>query len=266
MFASMGRKLKGRLGAPGVIAILALCLAVGGGGAWAAKSGFKITKLSQIKPSVQKQLQGQVGPAGPQGPAGAKGDKGDTGEKGDTGSPGAPGAPGSPGTAGKSVEVTTEAKGANCTQGGVKVKVEGAASEKFVCNGLTGFTKTLPSGETETGSWAVVPGEPGEERSQSVSLQFNIPLENVIPEANVEYVTTPTASCPGSALTPTAAKGHLCVYERRATETVELVSIGDPSAAENFGLPAPGAGKTGAILSVLFYKGNAYGTWAVTAP
>jgi hypothetical protein len=145
------------------VAILALVFAMVGG-AYAAKGAltgkqkkevekiakteakkFVITSTSQIKPSVlessgpkatasakgkqgKQGKQGKTGKTGPQGPAGATGPAGPQGAKGDTGANGK--------------------DGANGTNG--KEGLEGKAGK----NGTTGFTEMLPSGKTETGTWA----------------------------------------------------------------------------------------------------------------
>jgi hypothetical protein len=123
------------------------------------------------------------------------------------------------------VVLTSEPEGANCAEGGTKVEVEGnSASKKYVCNGETGFTDTLPSGKTETGTWAL-----GTDDNPSiVALTFNIPLEEaptamhyVSAEDGKEIIFDPVAEeikhvtavhCHGSADEPTAPAGELCIY------------------------------------------------------
>jgi hypothetical protein len=90
---------------------------------------------------------GAAGATGPGGPAGAGGAKG---ENGAAGAPGTNGT-GTEGKAGTSVTSKTIASGGSeCAgQGGVKLTPGGN-----ICNGTTGFTKTLPAGQTETGAWS----------------------------------------------------------------------------------------------------------------
>ena len=76
-----------RMSYAGVVATLALVLAVGGGTAWAAHR-YLITSTSQIKPSVRQALRGNRGYRGYRGYTGRTG----TAAKGATGASGAAGA------------------------------------------------------------------------------------------------------------------------------------------------------------------------------
>jgi hypothetical protein len=90
----LGTKIRANL-----VAWLALFVALGGTSF--AASHYVITKTSQIKPSVLKQLHGDAGPRGPAGATGAAGLQGAGGPQGATGATG-PGDPsGSPGPEGK---------------------------------------------------------------------------------------------------------------------------------------------------------------------
>jgi Collagen triple helix repeat (20 copies) len=170
--------LRNRFGVAGIVSMIALVLAMGGG-AWAAKK-YLITSTGQIKPSVLKALKGQTGSAGPQGPqglvgptglVGPQGPPGTAGAKGDTGAKGATGLEGSPWTA-----------------GGV-----------------------LPGGKTETGMWsfgATLKGSP----VQVDSLSFTIPL-SIAPELRfIKEEGEEEENCPGSAEEPKAAPGFVCAY------------------------------------------------------
>ncbi|MGH3267433.1 MAG: hypothetical protein ACRDNS_36235 [Trebonia sp.] len=68
-----------RLSPATVIAVVALVFALGG---TALASGYIITNIHQIKPSVLKKLHGRRGKRGPRGFQGAHGAKGDTGSSG----------------------------------------------------------------------------------------------------------------------------------------------------------------------------------------
>ncbi len=68
-----------------VVALVALFVALGG---TAMASGWVITRLGQIKPSVRHQLRGNVGPQGPAGPTGPTGARGAAGATGPAGIPG----------------------------------------------------------------------------------------------------------------------------------------------------------------------------------
>lgn len=273
-------RLHNKLGTAGlVVAMAALVLAVGGT-ALAAKGALTGKQKKEVE-KIAKKYAGKPGATGPAGPAGPKGDngapgpKGDAGAKGDTGSPGSTG---SAGAAGKSVVLTAEAKGANCAEGGTKVEVEGnAASKKYVCNGTTGFTKTLPSGETETGTFAELTElQSGESATQEVwiPISFPIPLAAGGGEESVFLLTKDeianeegagvAAGCTGTVQKPTAPEGVLCLYtaEEESKEANEFFAIVD----EEFNAFRP----TGTVLRVTVNKlpGRIQinGTWAVTAP
>ncbi len=250
--------IRNRFGIPGVLSVIALVFAMAGG-AYAAKK-YVITSTSQIKPSVLKSLKGNDGPAGPSGKDGFNGTNGSNG---------------TPGAAGKSVE--SEPAGLECPNGGAHFKI-GGISAGSACNGEdgedgeSGFTATLPSEETETGAWLV--DEVGEESVARIALSFNIPLEEELEELeSFEFVPVgglSTPDCPGSASSPEAAPGNLCLYAAAqvgsGSEEFSEVASFDPSQ----GL-APGVGATGAVIVFLTEgAGNevivADGSWAVTAP
>lgn len=274
--------IRNRLGIPGLIAVIALVFAMAGG-AWAAK-GVVITKLSQIKPSVQKQLkgnegkQGPAGPAGPQGAAGAAGKDGAAGPAGEDGSAGPTGVTGAKGATG-----ATGPTGATGNNG-----VAGATGATGP-TGQTGYVAVLPDGATLTGSWsfgtvpkgAVPPSFPPIGEELLLPISFPIPLKAGLPDTSVHYIgpngmelslneefepveTTPT-QCLGTAGSPKANAGHLCVYAGAQSAfgtSWALVSNNIPGGG------TPGVGPTGTILRVwvLKEKAFAYGSYAVTAP
>lgn len=112
---------------------------------------------------------GKVGPRGPAGKAGATGATGATGPAGAAGPAGAVGPGGLQGPVG-----ATGATGATGEKG-----TAGA-------NGTTGFTKTLPRGATETGTWAMHPAAEGEE--PFAPLDFAIPLATELEAAQVHFM------------------------------------------------------------------------------
>jgi hypothetical protein len=220
-----------------LVAVLALVFAMTGG-AYAANR-YLITSTKQISPKVLKSLKGAAGangasgatgPAGPAGPGGPQGPAGAQGPGGPGGPAGAPGKEGPPGKDGK--------------------------------NGATGFTKTLPTGATETGSWAVHIAAEGEQ--PLLSLSFAIPLAKELEGAQVHVVGKAGngTTCPGSAEEPAAAEGNLCVYEGENLEAHVELAILKP-----YKLFVPGAGTAGAVLTTkaTAVPGIAWGTWAVTA-
>ncbi|HEX4116501.1 MAG TPA: hypothetical protein VHY18_11575 [Solirubrobacteraceae bacterium] len=253
MFSAIRR----RLTYANVAMTLALVFAMSGGAYAAGK--VLITSTKQISPKVLKQLKGSAGskgaagangPAGPQGPAGA------TGAAGKEGAPGKEGATGKEGTAGK----------------------EGAPGK----DGTTGFTKTLPSNETETGSWAYsfVAGEA--EVSQYLPISFAIPLAEELGSSQVHYIlangkewdySTSTevssTTCLGKVSEPTAVAGNLCIYAA-ALGSREAFQVTAPSRIQSPSQPPEanvnGAGTSGTVMSWETAKFKlGYGTWAVTA-
>jgi Collagen triple helix repeat (20 copies) len=224
-----------------LIATLALVFAMTGG-AYAA-SKVLITSTKQISPKVLKSLKGANGKNGLNG---ANGTNGATGPAGPSGAPGAKGENGAAGAGG--------AQGPAGPQG--PAGAPGAKGE----DGTIGFTKTLPSGETETGAWAVSATGEGLVLDP---ISFNIPLAKALGETNVHFVEEngDGSTCPGKATAPTALPGNLCVYGQSPIVHVEFTAI--------IGTGLGGAGSTtGAVLE--FQAGAeaprfAAGSWAVTA-
>lgn len=219
--------IRRRLTFANVAMTLALVLAMSGG-AYAA-SRYVITSTKQIKPSVLRQLHGKRGARGNTGAQGSSGKEGPAGKSGPAGAPGIEGlegakgkngAPGAPGQNGISVAETEVPTGdSTCEElGGVELK--SAEGKVTICNGKpgqTGFTKTLPSGEAETGTWVVegVSAKAGEFKRTSIS--FDIPIS---PRPELTFVTAeePTPQgCKGSAEQPEAEAGKLCIFEAKET-------------------------------------------------
>ena len=260
--------LRNRFGIPGVISVIALVFAMFGGAYAATNDGGNATSSAKRgkpgKPGKPGPAgpQGPAGPTGPAGPAGAKGDKGDkgdTGAKGDKGEKGAKGDKGDPWTAGG----------------------------------------TLPSGETETGTWGFGVSHTKEAVTAPVPISFPIPLEDASlyneetgkkkafvfsPEqvANGEFEVENTVTeemedtgCHWELFNPDATPeantpGTLCIfteYGDLADLEYRVIRVPGEVFAED------GYGPAGAIV-VYGKKGNneavsaifAVGTWAVTAP
>src|SRR6266487_264668 len=245
--------LKNRFGIPGVIALMALVLAMIGGAYAATNNGALTAKQKKEVKAIAKSFQG----TGPAGAAGANGTNGTNGAKGDTGAQGEKGDQGIQGVAGTSVTTSTftgEAHG--CKEGGVLVK--SASPEAAACNGVkgeTGFTETLPSGETEKGAWALSIGAEGVGFGD---ISFPIPLSvTSVPATVVAKGATGTGGCEGgTAQNPTAEPGNLCIYV--GEEPIGPVTVAAAVRADGGG--SAEASSTGAALIALGTSGlAAYG-------
>jgi hypothetical protein len=257
---------------------LALVFAMSGGAYAAGK--YLITSTKQISPKVLKQLKGAKGPAGTQGLAGPAGPQGPEGKAG------ANGKDGTNGTDGVSV---TGAAAANteCPNGGEKYT--SASGSTAVCNGTngqTGFTATLPKGQTEKGTWAAYFVTEGKV-SELLPISFPIPLAAELEASQVHYIlangkewdiatqaeaTSPSTTCLGTSVEPKATAGSLCIYATspgvnyKPYEFAGPEHIFNPSGPAEASTMVEGAGKAGAILQLPPENLKiVYGTWAVTA-
>jgi hypothetical protein len=239
----MFRSVRKRLTYANVAMTLALVLAMTGG-AYAA-GRFVITSTKQIKPSVLAQLKGRAGAAGATGVAGVAGVAGPQGPAGANGKDGAQGPEGKQGQEGK------EGK-------------EGPA-------GTTGFTKTLPPGRTETGTWILTGVPPGAPAITYTAISFPIPLAGPLGASEVHFIkeneTAPAGCTGGTVSQPTAEAGNLCIYTTFEEKTTNSKgTITDPAKLEL------GASANGALLTIGLSgtaekeQALAVGTWAVTAP
>jgi Collagen triple helix repeat (20 copies) len=159
-----------------------------------------------------------------------------------------------------------------CSTGEAVTKVNEDGTVGCASAGGSSLPATLPSGATETGSWALHTAE----TQAWVPISYNIPLAAELAQANVHYVTKAEqtgaavpaecqnpAGTEGSAAKPLAAAGNLCVYEgfvNAATFGIFMKPLAYP--------PAQGSAKTGAVMTmnVTGSPGIGFGTWAVTAP
>jgi len=299
--------LRTRFGIPGVISVIALVFAMLGGAYAASNSagggGGKATASAKAKrgPRGPRGPQGPTGSVGPQGLPGAAGKDGARGLQGEKGGQGDQGIQGIQGNPGKSV-VTGTATAGECSTGGATVEVAGEAStKKKICNGTPGSPwtagGTLPVSSTETGSW-VLPTSGG---SVFTAISFPIPLSaelggcgdvtdphleeagchvHVQTESNFtdfDGAGAGTTGCTGSAQSPTAPSGHLCVYiglgdlkHDNPGDTAIYASGTTVDIGGGLVIPPFGASKTGAILYTAQATGGpitagwAQGTWAVT--
>jgi hypothetical protein len=261
-----------------IVACVALVAALGGTALAAAK--LNSTQKKEVE-KIAKKYAGPAGPAGATGPAGAKGDSGAKGEKGEKGDKGDTGDTGGPG---KSVTVTAITKGGTKCGGraGAEVKQEGAAGAGTeVCEGSPWTDGgTLPSEETETGTWLFFSNGEG---TQFVPISFPIPLSTAAATAisavngagelthviSLANNAAANPNCPGTSLEPKAEPGFLCIY---AAAYFANFNGGSPNSLEPAFKPA-GAEEAGVVPSgaLLYFEGpltgkHSVGTFAVTAP
>jgi hypothetical protein len=262
-----------RFGTAGVIvAVIALVVALSGSAL--AASGALTGKQKKEVEKIAKKYAGKPGAPGAAGTNGTNGSNGKDGAEGKQGSAGKDGKAGNDGVdgdPGKSVTVTQFAKGdlAACDgEGGATLEVEDEPlSETEVCNGEEGSPwtvgGTLPPGSTETGAWAAS-GAPADGTVVG-SVSFSIPLAAFLEETHAHYVTEAewlnhtNTICVGTAESPVAKPGELCVYEGGSTENA--ISGG----VFRLDMFSPGASKAGAALKFTFSAaGIVGGSFAVT--
>ena len=222
-----------------IVAMIALVAALGGTALAAAK--LNSTQKKEVE-KIAKKYAGKPGAAGATGPAGAAGKDGAAGKEGPQGTAGPQGIQGIQGIQGKP--------------------------------GTTGFTKTLPSGETETGVWVMGPMPEGTEGFAATGVSFPIPLGAPIAAANVHTFsgTTIPTGCSGTVVGENvthlkASPGSFCAWIQPlgtaggATATLSVGNIEEELET--------GVGVSGAYLTLnggLQELQKATGTWAVTAP
>ena len=171
-----------------------------------------------------------------------------------------------------------------CKEGGVEVK--SAKPATAVCNGkngATGFTETLPTGKTETGTWGVEAPITTASTEFPLAISFPIPLaegggeeevfffgENEV--ANQEFGTSgcsweqENVDAKPESTTP----GTLCVFEQyqnpNGAQHISLSYFQAPGEGSVNGYAPSGAyvilAKASAATAAPTY---AVGTWAVTA-
>jgi Collagen triple helix repeat (20 copies) len=236
--------IRSRLCYANVAATLALVFAMSGGAL--AAGHYLVSSTSQINPKVLKTLRGRTGKTGAQGPAGAQGPSGAQGARGETGPAGANGEPGATGAKG-----ATGAPGAKGETGSA-----GPAGSPWTAGG------TLPSGQSETGTWSVIVPKEAYFPSRAMVASFAIPLAetptfNVVgpKEGEGEANEKLPAGCKGNREDPKAEPGNLCVFEFVAFNVTELT--------------LNNASPVGAVALVHVTnteeEAETWGVWAVTA-
>jgi len=270
-----------RLGTAGfVISIVALIAALGGTAFAAAKLNStqkkEVTKIAQTE---AKKYAGKTGPAGPAGSNGTNGATGPEGKQGPEGKEGPKGNTGNTGNAGTSAKGTSftgekTVGSVTCKEGGIKVT--SAEPETAVCNGekgQTGFTSTLPSGKTETGTWGIVVPKTGNEVEPIVPISFPIPIAQAdesafyFTAAEVEAGEFGSSGChwelgkPG-ARPESRTAGTLCIFEEFG-ENLSFSFIQSPGVGAGYGP----SGTFLHLSTTSTHLANAIdGVWAVTAP
>jgi hypothetical protein len=211
------------------IALLALFLALGGT-TYAASSAFPKNSVGSkqvINGSLQTLDMSKKARKALKGNRGLRGLRGAAGPQGPQGPQGAQGAQGSAGAAGQDLTYTT----------------------------------VLKPGQTLTGNWGV--GSSAAVASQLGRVSFRPNLAAVIAASNVHYVAgASAANCPGHGQ---AAAGHLCIYEYFNAGMAYVQTNYSDRQDATYGF---GAGREGFVIYMnsSVAGGNAWGSWAVTAP
>lgn len=257
----MLRVLRTKFGIPGLISVMALCLAMGGA-AYAAKSGFIITKTNQIKPSVLKSLQGKQGPPGSPGPQGSAGANGKDGANGTPGT----------GVTNASVPVGVPSE---CTNLGGTKFTAGSAPPTFACNGKAGIAGPegppgptcneageclLPPEATSTGTFAVATSKAAPAVRTAISFPLRLSAEPAFHYV-AEQIEAAPPECPGSSSEPKAEPGNVCIYQSGGVHLESGEAFGTPDTTSGVALFFFLEEEAGEF----FEEGSAYGSWAVTA-
>jgi hypothetical protein len=126
------------------------------------------------------------------------------------------------------------------------------------------FLDTLPSGKSEKGAYIMRGTAAAAGGRAGADISFAIPLATAPTAHFLDEGAAATAVCPGTAAAPTAAPGHLCIYEG-ANNNLSSVAFQDPVTTATGTIVRPygavvigAAGAAGAFISS--------GGWAVTAP
>jgi hypothetical protein len=126
------------------------------------------------------------------------------------------------------------------------------------------FAGVLPSARSLRGTWAVSGGSDGNPTTVSGAVSFGVVLASAPAPTFVADGDSPSASCPGSVVAPTAARGHLCIYENSGSANVGSVTLRAPGSSTD-----PSAAPFGTLVIVDSAGDGPVtdgGSWAVTAP
>jgi hypothetical protein len=272
-------RIHSKLGTAGlVVAIVALVVALAGG-AYAAQQGLNGKQKNEVK-KIAKKFAGQdgapgaTGPQGPKGDAGATGPAGKDGADGEDGAPGADGEDGAPGADGEPGMCSAEEPECTLAAGGVLTGVWSITGNAHVSPAAISFPVRvspaptallqtefagekigieLKDGETAIyGPWPCAVG---------TGCIFDEAEEEAFPERLEEANAAWVAACGGSATTPEAESGFLCIYRKDTAGGAVLPSPGLPlasksEAAHTFGVTVP--------FEFSASGGYIRGSWAVT--
>jgi hypothetical protein len=263
------------------VAVIALVAALGG--AAIASGGLSSQAKKEIK-KYAKLYAKQFAVPGAQGAQGSPGPQG---------LPGTPGKDGTNGVDGKSIVAThlepgEGPAGEECEEGGTELEVEGSGSPEAICNGEPGTfgSEPLPAGQSLTGVWSF--GEMATSVAAFVPISFQMPVEGGLDRAHVHFIDSAgkevvlnesgeleevtSTQCKGSAESPTAEPGNLCVYAKTQANFNAYTNpnnfFGVPGSITAAGAEGTaGATPVGAILETLPTGANSRGsgTWAVHA-
>ncbi len=162
----------------------------------------------------------------------------------------------------KSGQLPSGAKGAKGAKGATGAA--GAAGPVGPQGPPGPFVDTLPSGKSLKGSYMMRGTAAAASSRAGADISFGTPLAAAPTAHFLGAGAAATADCPGTPAAPTAAPGHLCIYEG-FTNNMDLQSFQDPVTAATGSTTRPyGVG----IVGVAVAAGNfiSSGAWAVTAP
>jgi hypothetical protein len=244
-----------------VVAVIALVFAATGGALAATSSNDGASHAQSLATAVvskaKPKAKVKAGPRGPAGPAGKAGALGATGPAGPAGATGPAGAVGPTGAAG-----TNGTDGTNGKEG--PEGPEGPEGSPWTVGGA------LPSGQSESGTWAVRRADNAFGEKAVVALSYGIRL--AVPPEEGSYIVvgeTPPPGCKGgTAAEPKALPGNLCIFEGEAT----FDHAGGLGYEFTLSPAGGGVGTTGAEMlfktktpATVGEEVSAEGTWVVTA-